>query len=99
MCTYHFLKKKIIIIELWQWDYRNTIAENVKKKKREKKRRESNCGNGIAEIGGDFSPPISAIPLPQFYSLFFFFFLAIGTHNLWKRKKKNCHVHNIFTTF
>ena len=81
VCTYHFLKIKIIIIELWQWDCRNTIAENVKKKKK-KKRGESNCGNGIAEIGEDFSPPISAIPLPQFYSLSFFFFLAIGTHNL-----------------
>ena len=68
-----FLKKKIIIIELWQWDCQNTIAENVKKKK-EKKRGKSNCGNGIAEIGGEKSPPISAIPLPQLPKQFFFFY-------------------------
>ena len=47
--------------------------------KKKKKKGESNCGNGIAEIGGDFSPPISAIPLPQLLSsLIYFFFHIFG---------------------
>ena len=28
----------MIIIELWQWDCRNTIAENVKKKRKKKEK-------------------------------------------------------------
>ena len=46
---------------------------HCRKCEKKKKRGESNCGNGITEIGGDFSPPISAIPLPQLLSPFFFF--------------------------
>ena len=44
------------------------------KEKKKEKRIESNCGNGIAEIGGEKSPPISVIPLPQLLSPLFFFF-------------------------
>ena len=58
---------------------------------------EWNCGNDIAEIGGNF-----------------FFFFAIGLWQchcrkweekkivvveIWKRIKKKCYVHNIFTIF
>ena len=33
------------------------------------------CGNAIAEIGGKKFVAIVAMPLPQFHSTFFFFFL------------------------
>ena len=39
-------------------------------RKEKKKKENSNCGNGIAEIGGD----ISAMPLPQLLKIFFLFF-------------------------
>ena len=64
----------------------NAIAENGRKKK-------IVCGNGIAEIGG-----INFWQLWQWHC------------QKWKKKKKgykicervkkkNCHIHNIFTTF
>ena len=62
------------------------------KKEKRKKKVEWNCGNGIAEIGGEKKVvlvcgnaiaeiggkkfvAIVAMPLPQFHSTFFFFFL------------------------
>ena len=46
------------------------------------------CGNGIAEIGGKKKyPPISAMPLLQIHSTFFFLEM-ICAH----------HFYNIFTT-
>ena len=50
---------------------------HCRKCEKKKKRGESNCGNGITEIGGDFSPPISAIPLPQLLSILFSFFFSL----------------------
>ena len=52
-------------IELWQWYYRN----------RREKKIVLVCGNAIAEIGGKKFVAIVAMPLPQFHSTFFFFFL------------------------
>ena len=49
-----------------------------RKEKKKKKKENSNCGNGIAEIGGEKSPPISAIPLAQLLFFFFFTFSAMA---------------------
>ena len=43
VCTYHFLKKKKVVIDLLQWHCRN---------RRKKKLLQLVCGNDIAEIGG-----------------------------------------------
>ena len=79
-CTYHFLKKKKKLWQLWWCHCRKCEEKKIV------------CGNGIAEIGGI-----------NFWQLWQSHCRKWGKKkrlwNMWKSKKKSCHIHNIFTTF
>ena len=52
--------------------------------------RKTKCGNGIAEIGKKILA-IVAMPLPKMKK-------KKKGYKICEREKKNCHIHNIFTT-